>query len=219
MSTPLRILIADDHPLLRQGLRALLAMQPDMEVVGEAADGAEAMARTLELRPDVLLLDLVMPGHSGLDTIASLRQKAPETRILVLTSFAEDEQVARVLGSGVLGYLLKEAPPQELLAAIRAVAAGKPALHPSVALKMMTQSGRQPRPSLEQILTEREIDVLALVARGRTNEEIAQCLGVSERTVGTHVSNLLQKLNLANRTQAALYALRVGLVSLDGSGG
>jgi two-component system, NarL family, response regulator LiaR len=213
----IRILIADDHAIVREGLRALLETEPGMELVGEAADGVEAVRKQQALQPDVTLLDLVMPRQDGLAALTEIRQKDPQARILVLTSFAEDERVFPAIMAGALGYLLKDATPQELLKAIRDVARGEASLHPAIARRVIKELHRpqEAGPTVEP-LTERETQVLSLVAQGLSNQEIAGRLVISERTVRTHVSNILGKLHLANRTQAARYALREGLAKLDG---
>jgi NarL family two-component system response regulator LiaR len=216
MSETIRILAADDHAVVREGLRALIDTEPGMELVGEASDGAEAVGKAQAVRPDVVLLDLVMPQKSGIEAIGEIRRTAPEARILVLTSFAEDDKVFPAIKAGAQGYLLKDASPDELLEAIREVHRGEPSMHPTIARKLMLELQRSSDlPPTEDPLTEREAEVLGLVAQGLTNQEIADRLYVSERTVRTHVSNILSKLHLANRTQAALYALRRGLASLD----
>jgi NarL family two-component system response regulator LiaR len=216
MTETIRILIADDHAIVREGLRALIGTKPDMELVGEAADGVEAVLKARSLRPDVILLDLVMPRKDGIEAIGEIKRDNPKARILVLTSFAEDEKVFPAIQSGALGYLLKDSSPQELLQAIREVYRGESSLHPAIARKLIRELNRpSDLPATEEPLTEREVEVLALVARGLSNQEIAERLVVSERTVRTHVSNILGKLHLANRTQAALYAVREGLAGLD----
>jgi NarL family two-component system response regulator LiaR len=187
-----------------------------MALVGEAADGIEAVRQTRALEPDVVLLDLVMPRKSGIEAIEEIKRTMPSTRILVLTSFAEDDKVFPAIKAGAHGYLLKDTSPAELLRAIREVDRGEPSMHPTIARKLMLELQRSSGlPPTEEPLTEREVEVLSLVAQGLTNQEIADRLYVSERTVRTHVSNILSKLHLANRTQAALYALRKGLASLD----
>ena len=214
------VLIVDDHAVVREGLRALITIKPGMEVVGEAADGEQAVQRARSLRPDVILLDMVMPRKNGIEAITEIKQENPEARILVLTSFADDAQVFPAIKAGALGYLLKDSSPQELLQAIRDVYQGKSSLHPNIALKLIQELNRpaQDLPPTEEPLTERELEVLRLVAQGLPNQEISEILVISERTVGTHVSNILGKLHLANRTQAALYALRRGLAALDSDG-
>ena len=216
MTENIRVLIADDHPLIREGLRGLLAAEPGLELVGEAADGSEAVEKTALLRPDVILLDLLMPVKSGIEAIIEIKENDPKARILVLTSFADDDQVFPALRSGALGYLLKDSSPQDLLRAIRSVYRGESSLHPTIARRLVLQFS-QPAvdSSPENPLTQREVEVLKLVAQGLSNQNIADELVVSERTVGKHVGNILEKLHLANRTQAALYALREGLTSLD----
>jgi len=215
MTDRIRILIADDHAIVREGLVALIGTQPDLKLVGEAADGIEVVLKARSLHPDVVLLDLVMPRRGGLEAIGEIKRENPEARILVLTSFAEDDKVFPAIKAGALGYLLKDSSPQELLQGIRAVYRGKPSLHPAIALKLIHELNRPPDlPPTEEPLTEREMEVLVLVARGLPNQEIGKKLTISERTVGTHVSNILDKLHLASRTQAALYALREGIVQL-----
>ncbi len=216
MSQPIRVFLADDHAVVREGLVALIETEEDMEVVGTGENGEEAVRRVLHFQPDVTLLDLHMPRKGGQEAIVEIREALPEARILVLTSFGDDENVFTAIKSGALGYLLKDTPPHELIRAIRNVYEGKSALHPDIALKVIQELNRpEGKPLTEDPLTEREVDVLKQVARGLSNEEIAEILVVSERTVRTHVSNILGKLHLANRTQAALYALREGITTLD----
>lgn len=215
----IRLLIADDHPIVRQGLYALMETQSDIQVVGEAADGIEAVQKANALQPDVILLDLVMPRMDGIQAIQEIKREQPAVRILVLTSFSEDEQIFPAIKAGAMGYLLKDSTPQELLKAIRAIHDGQFPLHPTIASKVVRELYQSSDlPPTAEPLTERELEVLTLVARGLSNEEISTRLTVSERTVGTHVSNILSKLHLANRTQAALYALREGLAHLDHTG-
>jgi NarL family two-component system response regulator LiaR len=212
----IRIVIADDHAIVREGLRTLIASEPNMELVGEAADGDAAIEKALALRPDVVLMDLVMPCKDGIEAITEIQRTSPDIRILVLTSFAEEEKVFPAIRAGALGYLLKDSSPQQLLQAIHDVYRGESSLHPSIALKLIRELKQPPDlPPVENPLTEREVAVLKLVAQGLTNQEIADRLVISEWTVRTHVRNILGKLHLANRTQAALYALREGLAHLD----
>jgi NarL family two-component system response regulator LiaR len=215
-SDPIRILIVDDHAVVREGLRSFIQIQSDMAVVGDAADGFEAVEKALALNPDVILLDIVMPRLDGVGTIKKLNEEGSTARILVITSFAEDEQIFPAIKAGALGYLLKDSKPQELVQAIRDVSRGEPYLHPAVARKLMDELSREPDlPPTEEPLTERELEVLSLIAQGYSNREIGEQLNLSERTVGKYASNILAKLHLANRTQAALYALRKGIVDLD----
>ena len=214
MTELIRILIADDHTMVRKGIRTLLLTEPGLEVVGEAADGVEAAALYRTLLPDVLLLDLQMPRWNGLEVIVDLKRDFPDVRILVLTSSSDEEAVYTAVQSGAMGYLVKDSTPEELVEAIYAVHNGRPFLQPSVAFKFM-EAMKRPSATLEEPLTEREHDILRHVARGLSNQEIADTLTISERTVRTHISHILDKLDLENRTQAALYALRHGLTSLD----
>ena len=212
----IRILIVDDHAVVREGLRSFIQTKPDMEVVGEAADGIEAVEKALALEPDVILLDIVMPRLDGVGTIDQLNKEDCNARILVITSFAEDEHIFPAIKAGALGYLLKDSKPQELIQAIRDVYRGEPHLHATVARKLMDELSREPDlPPTEEPLTDRELEVLTLIAQGYSNREIGEQLQLSERTVGKYASNILDKLHLANRTQAALYALRKGIVDLD----
>jgi NarL family two-component system response regulator LiaR len=216
MTDRIRILIADDHAVVRHGLRALITTEPDLELVGEASDGVEAVDLHAKLNPDVTLMDMAMPRKTGLEAIIDIMHSNPQARILVLTSFAEDEQVFPAIKAGATGYLLKDTAPRELLQAIRDVHCGQVSLHPTIARKLVGELKRPADlPLVEDPLTEREVQVLALVARGLANQEIADKLFIGERTVRTHISNILGKLHLANRTQAALYAQREGLVHLE----
>ncbi len=216
MKKPIRVLIADDHAIVRKGIRALLATEPGIDIIGEAQDGIQAISKANKLRPDVILMDLVMPELDGIVAIRHISTSQPETRILVLTSFATDDKIFLAIKAGALGYLLKDSGPQELVQAIYQVHRGESSLHPLVARKLL-QELAQPhgQPSTPATLTDREVDVLKLVAQGQSNREIARSLKIREATVRTHVSNILGKLHLASRTQAALYALREGLASLD----
>lgn len=216
MSDSIRILIVDDHAVVREGLRALIEIQPDLALVGEAADGNEAIHKALALHPDVILMDLVMPRRNGIEAITEIQREAPGTRILVLTSFAEDEKVFPAIKAGALGYLMKDSSPRELLQAIHDVYRGEPTMAPAIARRLI-RSLQEPATAAKTTdpLTERELEVLALVAKGLSNQDIGDRLFISERTVRTHVSNILDKLHLANRTQAALYALREGITDLD----
>ena len=214
--SPIRVLITDDHSIVRKGIRALLATEPDIEVVGEAGDGAEAAAQAQALHPDVILMDLVMPKVDGIEATRRILAQQPRMRILVLTSFAADDKVFPAIKAGALGYLLKDSGPDELVQAIHQVYRGEPSLEPSIARKVLLEISQPPKtPLTAEPLTEREVDVLRLVAQGRSNRDIAEELVITEMTVRTHVSNILSKLHLASRTQAALYALREGLASLD----
>ncbi len=216
MAENIRVLIIDDHAVVREGQQALIETEPGMEMVGEGADGIEAIQLTKSLKPDVLLIDLLMPRMGGIEAIEKIKAENSKVNILVLTSFSEDEKVFSAIKAGALGYLLKDATPRELLAAIRQVYRGEPSMDSAVAHKLMRELQRSSDlPLTEEPLTEREVDVLKLVAQGLTNLDIAEKLVISERTVRTHVSHILDKLHLANRTQAALYALREGLADLD----
>lgn len=217
MTDPIRVLIVDDHAIVRKGTRALLDTEAGIEVVGEATDGREAVAQAQRLDPDVILMDLVMPGMDGIEAIGAITAEQPEARILVLTSFAADDKVFPAIKAGALGYLLKDAGPEDLVAAIRQVWRGESWLHPTIARKVLQEvsSPASDQPPTADPLTKREVDVLQLVAQGLSNQQIAQELVITEGTVRTHVSNILGKLHLASRTQAALYALREGLASLD----
>jgi NarL family two-component system response regulator LiaR len=211
----IRILICDDHAVVRAGLRALIEAKPDMELVGEAADGVAAVEKARELRPDVILMDLVMPRKDGIEAIRDIKRENSQARILVLTSFSEDDQAFPAIKAGAMGYIIKDSLPEELLEAIRDIHQGQPSLHPAIARRLMQELGQAgASPSPIELLTEREIEVLKLVARGLTNQEIADKLVVSKRTVDSHINSILAKLRLTNRTQAALYALREGLVGL-----
>ena len=217
MTNPIRVLIVDDHLVVRKGIRALLATEPDIEVIGEASDGAAAVAEAFKLRPDVILMDLVMPEMDGITAIEQILADQPEARILVLTSFDADDKVFPAVRAGALGYTLKDFGPLELVRAIQRVSRGESSLHPTIARKVLQELAHPPRrPPTTEPLTEREVEVLRQVAHGHSNHQIAVGLGIGEGTVRAHMSNILSKLHLASRTQAALYALREGLASLDG---
>jgi NarL family two-component system response regulator LiaR len=212
----IKVLIVDDHAIVRKGIRALLATEPNIQIAGEAKDGREALAEVERLQPDVILMDLVMPEMDGIEAIRQITGHQPAARILVLTSFATDEKVFPAIKAGALGYLLKDSNPEELVQAIHQVYRGESSLHPTIARKLLQELSRPPqRPPTAEPLTEREMAVLRQIAHGLSNQEIADQLTISEATVRTHVSNILSKLHLASRTQAALYALREGLASLD----
>jgi two-component system, NarL family, response regulator LiaR len=210
---PIRIIVADDHPIVRQGLRLLLSLESEFELVGEARNGAEAVQLVGGERPDVVVLDLMMPGVDGLTAIPEMRRAYPEVRILILTSFTDDEKVVAALQAGAAGCMIKDSSPEELLAAIRAVARGESALHPLVAQRLV-QSIRHPAPRRESLddLTAREVEVLRCVGQGMANQQIADELQVSIRTVHSHIRNVLDKLDLENRIQLALYARDNGLM-------
>ncbi len=216
MKTTIRVLITDDHAIVRKGIRSLLKTEPDMQVVGEACNGVEAVAQARALHPDVVLMDLVMPEMDGIEATRQITSKQGAPRVLVLTSFAADSKVFPAIKAGALGYLLKDSGPDELLQAIRQVYRGEPSLEPSIARKVLNEVLQpEKKPLTIDPLTDRELEVLRLVAEGLANKEIAEHLNLSELTVRTHVGNILGKLHLANRTQAALYALQKGLTSLD----
>ena len=215
MTDRIRVLVVDDHLVVRKGIRALLATQTDIVVTGEAHHGAEAVAEAARLHPDVILMDLVMPQMDGIAAIQHILANQPKARILVLTSFAADDKVFPAIRAGALGYILKDTGSIELVSAIRQVFRGESSLHPTIARKVLQELAHPPeRPPTPDPLSEREVEVLRLVAQGETNPEIAETLRISEATVRKHVSSILSKLQLASRTQAALYALREGLTSL-----
>ena len=217
MGHEIRVLICDDHAVVREGLRALLATEADLSVVGEASDGENALYAYRDLKPDVTLLDMVMPRMNGVETVQAIRAEFPNAHILVLTSFSDDDLVFPAIKAGALGYLLKDSSPEELVRAIRDVNRGEASLHPSIARRLIQElnSPSITLPPTQEPLTEREMEVLRLVAKGYSNEEIGDALVVSERTARGHVSSILGKLHLANRTQAALYALREGIALID----
>ena len=204
------ILIADDHPVVRQGLRTFLDLQSDLSVVGEAETGAEAVAKVQELLPEVVLMDLVMPDLDGIEAARRIRDVSPSTKVIVLTSYAEDEKIFPAIKAGAAGYLLKDVEPAELAEGIRRVRSGEALLHPRIAARVMREITEEKADA--EVLTARELDVLRALAKGLSNKAIADELVVSEKTVKSHVSNILAKLHLADRTQAALYAVRERLV-------
>lgn len=215
MNGDIRVLIVDDHTVVRDGLQALINAEPGMQVVGSAADGVEAVRMARELTPDVILLDLVMPRMDGVQTTLQIKKDNPEARILVLTSFAENHQVFSAIKSGAMGYLMKDTSSEELIQAIRDTYNYQPAMQPKIARKLMQDiQSQDSKAGGENALTEREVEILQLVALGKTNQEIADELVLSERTVRTHITNILAKLGLSNRTQAALYALREGIAHI-----
>jgi two-component system, NarL family, response regulator LiaR len=209
----IRVLIADDHAVVRQGLKTFLELQDDIEVVEDVADGEAAVAAVEREAPDVVLMDLVMPGVDGVEAIRRIREGRPQARVLVLSSFLDDERLFPAVRAGAAGYLLKDVEPRELVKAIRTVHGGEALLHPAVAARLMDEfaAGRAPEPNADG-LTEREREVLTLIARGLPNKLIARDLSISEKTVKAHVSSILGKLGVSDRTQAALYAVRSGLV-------
>jgi NarL family two-component system response regulator LiaR len=207
----IRVLIADDHSVVRQGLCMFLGTDPELEIIGEARDGAEALRMTLQLHPDVVLMDILMPVMDGISATAAIRREAPDTEVVALTSVLDDHSVVDAVRAGAIGYILKDTEAQELRRAIKAAAAGQVQLSPQVAARLLREV-RTPEESLEP-LTERETDVLKLLALGKANKEISQALNIGEQTVKTHVSHILNKLGVPSRTQAALYAIRSGLVA------
>ncbi len=209
---PIRILIVDDHSVVRQGLRMFLNLEDDFEIVGEAGNGAEALEKVAALQPDVVLMDLVMPVMDGVTATEKIRQAHPDTEVIALTSVLEDTSVVNAVRAGAIGYLLKDTEADELRKAIKAAAAGQVQLSPKAAERLMREIRA---PESPEKLTERETEVLRLLARGKANKEIASELHISETTVKTHVSNIMMKLEVSSRTQAALYAVRIGLVSAE----
>ncbi len=216
MTPPIHVLIADDHVIVRRGIQALLATEPGIDVVAEAPTGAAAVAATARYRPDVILMDLMMPEMDGIEAIRQIKADQPEAHILVLTSFTMDDKVFPALKAGALGYLLKDAGPDELMRAIRQVHRGEASLHPTIARQVLQELSRlaDAPPSLDP-LSKRELEVLRALAIGQSNHEIADHLSIGEATVRSHVSNILSKLHLASRTQAAIYALRKGIAPLE----
>ena len=221
-SDKIALILVDDHAVVREGLRAYLSTEPDIDVVGEAANGREAIKLAADVVPDVALVDLVMPDPSpgpagpldGIGTIREIKKVSPHTQVIVLTSYAEDEKIFPAVRAGALSYLLKDVSADDLAKAIRATARGEATLHPQVAARLMSEVGGDRREPGVDALTERELEVLKLIARGMSNREIAQALVIAEKTVKSHVSNILSKLHLADRTQVAIYALRQHIVPL-----
>ncbi len=207
----IRVLLVDDHQVVRRGLRTFLEIQDDIEVVGEASDGEEGVARAEELRPDVILMDIKMPGTDGIEALRRLRELANPARVLIVTSFTEQRTVVPALRAGAAGYVYKDIDPDALAGAIRSVHAGHVLLQPEVAEALLSQEDQSPSAGRPGSLTDREREVLGLIADGRSNREIARALVLSEKTVKTHVSNILMKLDLSDRTQAALWAVRHGI--------
>jgi DNA-binding NarL/FixJ family response regulator len=220
MADPITILVVDDHAVVREGLRAFLGLQDGFEIVGEAADGEEALERAEQLDPDVILMDLVMPRRDGVSAMRQLKERAPRSRVVVLTSFLEDDRLLPALEAGAAGYLLKNSEPTELARAVRAAHAGEAIIDPTVAARLVhTLSERPPADAGDttvlEHLTGREREVLVLIARGRSNKRIALELGISEKTVKTHVGHLLAKLDVTDRTQAAVFAVQHGLAETN----
>ena len=211
MAKPIAVLIVDDHSVVREGLRAFLQLQDGIEVAGEAGDGEDALEQALALRPDVILMDLVMPNLDGVAAMRELRARVPESRVIVLTSFLDDERLLPSIQAGAAGYLLKNSEPAELVRAIRAAHGGETIIDPTVASRLVQAIADGRRSAADQALTGREREVLELIARGRSNKRIAFELGISEKTVKTHVGHVLAKLGVSDRTQAALLAVREGL--------
>jgi two-component system, NarL family, response regulator LiaR len=218
-AAPIRVLIVDDHAVVRTGLKVFLDLQPDMEVVGEAADGSEGVAMARRLEPDVVLMDLLMPNMDGVTAIGRIKAERPETEIVTMTSFIEEEKVTSALEAGASGYVLKDAEAEEVATAVRAAYAGEVHLDPAVArlLAQRMRDRKSPKDELAEPLTEREKDVLRLLGQGMSNKEIGATLFITERTARTYVSNILGKLGLASRTQAALYAVEHKLVDAPGT--
>ena len=213
---PIRVLVVDDHAIIRKGIKAVLDLVSDIELVGEAENGKLAIKMDRELEPDVILMDLMMPEMDGITCIREIKTQRPKARILVLTNFAGEDMIFPAIKAGAMGYHLKDSSPEALEEAIRQVYRGEPSLHPLIAKKVLEELHAPPEDQgVYETLTKRELEVLSLIAQGLENREIASQLVVSEATIRTHVSNILGKLHLASRTQAALYALREGLASLN----
>jgi NarL family two-component system response regulator LiaR len=222
MAASISVVIADDHAVVRDGLRTYLQLEDEIELIGEGANGKEALRLAIELKPDVVIMDLQMPELDGIAATLAIREQAPGTRVIVLTSFVDDEYLLPAIRAGAIGYLLKDSPGEEIVRAIRDASRGQPRLHATVTRRLMEQVASPPPAAVESPpgpasnLTSREMEVLQLVARGMSNKEIARTLVTSDRTVKSHVSNLLAKLGVLDRTQAALFAVRAGLVPPDG---
>lgn len=212
-SDRIRVLLVDDHAVVRQGLRMFLGLDPDLQIIGEATNGLEAIELSRQLKPDIILMDLLMPIMDGLTAIQKIKKAQPEVEIIALTSVIEDDRVFNAIHAGAMGYLLKDTQASELVQRIKAANRGEVQLHPEAAKRLIREVRS---PDSPEKLTDRETEVLKLIARGLSNKDIATRLVVSEKTVKTHVSNLLTKLNLPSRTQAALYALKEGLATLEG---
>lgn len=211
----IRVLVVDDHPIVRRGLCSEINLDPDMQAVGEAKDGLEAVEMARRLQPDVILMDAVMPVKDGIEATAEILGENPLAKVLILTSFTEDERMLSAIKAGALGYILKDRHPEEVLQAIRDTYDGKPYLNPSIARRLLRELPGPGSSTPDEILTPREMEVLHWVARGAPNKAIARSLGVQEATVRAHVGNILGKLGLANRSQLVLYAVRKGLVSRE----
>jgi DNA-binding NarL/FixJ family response regulator len=206
---PIRILIVDDHAVVRQGLKMFLGLDPELDVIGEGSDGKEAIRLARQLQPDVVLMDLLMPGMNGIEAIEILRKEMPDIEVIALTSVLEDQSVVGAIRAGAIGYLLKDTEADELIRSIKAAAEGQVQLSPKAAARLMREVRA---PESPEALTDRETEVLRLLAQGQSNKEIARTLSIGEKTVKTHVSSILSKLNVSSRTQAALHAVRIGLV-------
>lgn len=216
MSELIRVMVVDDHPVVRRGIKSLLGEEEDIQVVGEAVNGRDALEKVESLQPDVILMDLVMPEMTGIEAIEKITASHPDAKILVMTSFAADDKVFPSIKAGALGYLLKDSDPEDLIRMIRQVFRGELSIHPTIARKVIQELNRPPKePLTPSPITEREVEILQLLAQGIENKEIARRLVVRNATVRTHVSNILRKLQLANRVQATLYALRAGITSLE----
>ena len=209
----IRILLADDHAVVRQGLKMFLSLDDELEVIAEVSDGRSAVEKTLELQPDVVLMDLLMPVMDGLTAISAIKHQSPDVEVIALTSVLDEDSVTKAIRAGAIGYLLKDTESQELILAIKAASRGQVQLSPKVAIQFISEM--RPAKVNPDALTEREMDVLHLLAAGASNKDIAAKLTIGEKTVKTHVSNILSKFNVASRTQAVLHAMQIGLVSLQ----